>query len=186
MTLTRADGNKLLELDGRRALDVWREVIGCTEDEILNQDQTAALAMGIERRFVEDGREQAGYLMRAIFGFDRETGAIVAQAAIPEGSKIMFHHRTVRVVRDGAEAMGRELAARIADRRPWAVLGFECGARTNPFLGAAQTLEENLALQEVVAPRAPWLGLIGWGEIVPCGGVPEFNNFTYPLVVLGA
>jgi hypothetical protein len=184
MTLTRAEGNKLIELDGRPALEVWRESVGCSEDDLYNQDHSSGLAMGIERRVQSDGREEAVYLIRAAFGFDSKSGSIVVQAAIPEGSKIMFHHRTVPVVRDGAVAMGRDLAARLSGRDPWAVLGFECGARTGPFLGASETLQENLLLQETVAPRAPWLGLIGWGEIAPCGGVPEFHNYTYPLVVL--
>jgi hypothetical protein len=184
MTLTRAEGNKLYELDGRRALDVWRESVGRSADEVYNQDHSSGLAMGIERRISVGTRQEAVYLMRAAFGFDSETGAIVVQASIPEGSKIMFHHRTVKVVKDGALAMGQELANRLTGRRPWAVLGFECGARTGPFLGAAETLEENVLLQKAVAPKAPWLGLIGWGEIAPCGGIPEFHNYTYPLVVL--
>jgi hypothetical protein len=184
MTLTRAEGNKLLALDDRPALDVWRECVGLPENEVLNQDHTAALAMGIERTVLRNGREEPVYFIRAAFGFDRERGGIVVQAAIPEGSKIMFHHRTVAVVKEGTVAMGRELSERLRGKQPWAVLGFECGARTAPFLGAADTLEENLLLQQVVAPRAPWLGLIAWGEIAPCGDEPAFFNYTYPLVVL--
>jgi hypothetical protein len=184
MTLTRAEGNRLLELDGRRALDVYLESVGCSENEIYNQDYSSGLALGIERRIMTDGREEAAYLIRAAFGFERDTGAIAVQAAIPQGSRIMLHHRTVEVVKEGALAMGKQLAARLQGRHPWAVLGFECGARTTPFLGQADTLDENLLLQKTVAPDAPWLGVIGWGEIAPCGGVPEFHNYTYPLVVL--
>jgi hypothetical protein len=184
MTLTRAEGNKLLELDGRPALDVWRECVGCEDWEILNQDSTAALAMGIERRIVHEGSDRTVYMIRAAFGFDRARKAVVVQAAIPEGSKIMFHHRTVKMVKEGSVAMGNALRAKLEGKRPWAVLGFECGARTAPFLGPAETLAENLSLQRTVAPLAPWLGLLSWGEIAPCGGEPEFHNYTYPLVVL--
>jgi hypothetical protein len=186
MTLTRADGNRLLELDGRPALDVWRETIGYSPDEPLNQDHTAALALGIERTVLDQGAEATVYLMRAVFGLDTRTKAIVVQTAIPEGSKIRFHHRTVEVVREGTAAMGRLVAARLAakGRRPWAVLCFECGARTAPFLGPGQTLEENRALQQAVAPGAPWLGLIAWAEIVPAGREALVHNYSYPLVVL--
>jgi hypothetical protein len=184
MTLTRAEGNKLLEIDGRPALDVWRETIGWGEDQAFDQDQTAALAMGIERKFRQNGREEAAYLIRAAFGFDTATKAIVVQAGIPEGSRIMFHHRTVEVVKQGTVDMAKDLVTRLAGRRIWAVLGFECGARTAPFLGEADTLQENLDLQKTVAPHAPWLGLLAWGEIAPCGGEPAFHNYTYPLVVL--
>jgi small ligand-binding sensory domain FIST len=37
-----------------------------------------------------------------------------------------------------------------------------------------------------VAPDAPWLGMLAWGEIAPVGGEPAFHNYTYPLVVLTA
>jgi hypothetical protein len=80
--------------------------------------------------------------------------------------------------------MGKDLSVRLAGKRPWAVLGFECGARTGPFLGEAETVQENIDLQQTVAPHAPWLGLVAWGEIAPCGSEPAFHNFTYPLVVL--
>jgi hypothetical protein len=184
MTLTRADGNSLLELDGRPALDVWREAIGAAPNEVLNQSQTAALAMGVEQKVVVDGHEQSIYLIRAAFGFSDKTKGITVQAAIPEGSKILFHHRTVDVVREGTVAMAQELSRRLAGKTPWAVLGFECGARTAPFLGATSTLEENVELQTAVAPDAPWLGLLAWGEVASLGGGPTVHNYSYPLIVL--
>jgi hypothetical protein len=187
MTVTRADGNRLLELDGRPALDVWNEYIG-SDEEVLNQESSAALAMGIERTVTRNGRSELVYFIRAAAGFDRAARALIVQVAIPVGSKIMFHHRTSQVVKEGTVAMGKELRARLGDKRPWAVLGFECGGRTAPFLGAADTLEENVRLQQQVAPHAPWLGLLAWGEIAPfaaeAGTQAEFHNYTYPLLVL--
>jgi len=185
MTLTRADGNRLLELDGRPALDVWREGVGF-EGEVFNQEHSGALAMGIEHRVIRNDCPEVHYLIRNAFGFDPKTKSVVLQAAIPEGSQLMFHHRTVKVVKEGTAAMGAELRARLGNRRPFAVLGFECGGRTTPFLGPEETLDENLALQQAVAPEAPWLGLIAWGEVAPLyeGGEPMFHNYTYPLVTL--
>ena len=112
--------------------------------------------------------------------------ATVVQAAIPEGTKIMLHHRTVPAVTEGTLAMGRDLAARLKGRHPWAVLGFECGARTSPFLGESGTLQENLQLQKIAAPGTPWLGMMAWGEIAPVAGRPAFHNYPYPIVVLAA
>jgi hypothetical protein len=81
-------------------------------------------------------------------------------------------------------AMGRELAARMGGRRPWAALGFECCARMSPFLGESGAIVENLELQKVVAPEAPWLGMMAWGEAAPVCGVARFHNFSYPLAIL--
>ena len=96
----------------------------------------------------------------------------------------MFHHRTIEDVLNGTQDMARDLGARLAGLRPWAVLGFECGARTFPFLGPSNTLKEHEQLRAAIAPEAPWLGMMAWGEIGPCAGKPAFHNYTYPLVVL--
>ena len=80
--------------------------------------------------------------------------------------------------------MGKRLRQRLGQRAPKAVLGFECGARTEPFLGSKATLEENVGLQEIVGIGAEWLGMIAWGEVCPLGGRPEFFNYSFPVLVL--
>jgi hypothetical protein len=184
MTLTRCSGNKIFEIDGRPAIDIWREITGCEESEINNQDYVASWAIGVARRVQSAQGERTQYVIRAAFGFDLAAGAVIVQAAIPEGTRIMFHHRTVPVVTEGTANMGRELAQKLVGRRAWGVMGFECGARTKAFLGHAATLHENVALQKVVAPDAPWLGMLAWGEVAPTGGSPAFHNYTYPVAVL--
>ena len=182
MTLTRSEGNRILEIDGRPALDVWREITGAQEHEINDQNATSSWAVGVQR-----GDEQHPvYVIRGSFGFDVQAGAVIVQAAIPEGTRIMFHHRTVAVVTQGTELMARQLQERLGTRTPWAVLGFECGARTGPFLGERAAMEENQRLRAVVAPDAPCLGMMAWGEVAPVGGVPGFHNYTYPLLVLSS
>jgi hypothetical protein len=184
MTLTRTAGNTIFEIDGRPAIDIWREITGCEESDINNQDYVASWAIGVARHFTSAQGEQTLYVIRAAFGFDLEAGAVIVQAAIPEGTRIMFHHRTVPVVTEGTAQMGRDLAQKLHGRRPWCVLGFECGARTKAFLGQAATVHENVALQNAVAPDVPWLGMLAWGEVAPAGATPAFHNYTYPLAVL--
>jgi hypothetical protein len=185
MTLTRAEANRLLEIDGRPALEVWQEVTGLAEGETSDLNHVAAWAIGIERPVpAVDGHTKSAYAIRAAFGFDPNEKSITLQAAIPSNTKIMFHHRTTAAVMEGTKVMGGDLADRVRNQNVWAVLGFECGARTSPFLGSKATTEENIALQGAIAPDAPWLGMLAWGEIAPVGGEPAFHNYTYPLVVL--
>jgi hypothetical protein len=184
--VTKAVGNQVLEIDGRPAVDVWREVTGCSADDLLHQSYFASWAVGVERRSAVEGpdgvRELKGLVVRGAFGFTT-TGAMILQAAVPEGSKIMLRHRTVEEVLSGTVAMARDLTGRLQGRQPWAVLGFECAARTYPFLGPQNTRDEHLALRQEIAPAAPWLGMMAWGEIGPSAGQTAFHNYTYPLVV---
>ena len=179
--VTKAAGNHILEMDGRPAGDVWRETTGCRAEDLVHQSHFATWALGVE---VEGPEGQIERAIRGAFGFDPQTSAIILQAAVPEGARVMLHHRTIENILGGTEEMARDLAARLAGRRPWAVLGFECAARTYPFLGPANTSKEHEHLRAAVAPAAPWLGMMGWGEIGPCAGRPAFHNYTYPLLIL--
>ena len=104
--------------------------------------------------------------------------------SIPEGATIMLHHRTVEDVLSGAKRMAESLHQRLVGRRVHAVLGFECGARTRPFLGDEATLQENLMLQNRIAPDAEWIGGMFWGELFPAANGPAFHNYSYPLLVI--
>jgi hypothetical protein len=187
MTVTRSEGNRLLELDGRPALDVFREAVGLKPGELVHQDHLASSAIAVERMVRVPGPEghtEPAYLIRAASGFDPQTGAVVVQAGIPSGTRVVFHHRTASAVLDGTRVMGQGLAERLRGKRPWAALGFECGARTAPFLGIKATIREHSELREQVGCEVPWLGMMAWGEIAPSGGEPAFHNYTYPVAVL--
>lgn len=180
--VTKARGNQLLEIDGRPAIDVWREMTGCSGSDIMHQSHFAIWALGVQRTARIGGEEKHDRVIRGAFGFDQETGAMILQAAIREGANVMLQHRSIEEVMQGTTAMAGELKQRLNGRRPWAVLGFECAARTYPFLGPVNTREEHKALRRTVAPSSPWLGMMAWGEIGPCLGQTAFHNYTYPLV----
>src|SRR5690606_34660625 len=177
LTVTRSEGNVLLELDGRPAADVWREICG---PEPCRVTHGTALAIGIPR----DARGSTDYLVRAAYGIDLETGAVVLASRVRTGTRIMLHHQTVEDVLQGALAMGERLRRRLSGRAPRAVLGFECGARTRPFLGDEATLEENLTLQRAFAEDTAWIGMMPWGEIFPGASRPVFHNYSYSMLVL--
>lgn len=180
MMLTRVEGNRILELDGKPALDVWSDMIGGRATNSV--DDTAAWAIGVKRdKNQEDGPK---WSVLAAFGFDHDAKAVVLQSSVPEGTVLMFHHRTVEAVLEGAMQMGELLQERLAEKTVRAVLGFECGARTSPFLGPGATTQENASLQECVAPEAAWLGMLAWGELVPVAETSTFCNYTYPIMAL--
>jgi hypothetical protein len=179
--VTKATGQRIFEIDGRPAVDVWRETTGCAAEDLVHQSHLAAWAVGVE---VTGAGGEVERVIRGAFGFDVETGALILQAPVAEGTRVMLQHRTIEKVLDGTREMSANLAARLAGRTARAVLGFECAARTFPFLGEANTRAEHRELRAAVAPDAPWLGMMAWGEVGPAAGRPAFHNYTYPLMVL--
>jgi hypothetical protein len=179
-TVTRSAGNRLFELDGRSALDCFRQATGIHRGELVQQEHLAAWALAVER----PNAKQAGRAIRGAFGFDVDQGAVILQGGILEGSRVQVCRRTIEDVLEGTVTMGNDLAERLAGRRPWAVLGFECAAQGFPFLGEANVQKQHRQLRATVAPEAPWLGMLAWGEIAPVGEEPALHNYTYPLIVL--
>ena len=185
MTLTEADGARMLQIDGRPALEVWREVTGYVGSEVDEQDYLTSWAVGVERAIPRpDGTQAVSEVVLMAVAVDPESGALITPTTIAEGTRMVLHHRTTSAVVNGARAMAHDLASRIGKRRPWAVLGFECCARTAPFIGQQRKTIESAEIQQALAPTAPWLGMMAWGEIAPLEGIPVFQNFAYPLVVL--
>lgn len=175
MTVTRADANVLLALDGRPALEVWQEITHVTPGQ-MSPNETAGLAIGLPA--------YGGYLVRAAFQLDVARGGVVLQAEIPTGTRVMLFHRTIEDVLEGTRRAVRELAGRLAGKHVRAALLFECGARTTSFLGDEATLAENVELQHALGPDADYAGVVVWGELFPVGGRPAFHNYTYPMLVI--
>ena len=137
MTVTKADSNKILEFDGRPALEVWQEFCAEAPERI---DHSGAIGIGLPTN------DPDVYLVRCAFGVDTENSGVIFQAPIPVGSKVMFNHRTVHSAVDGAVTMGKRMAERLKKGKTVrGALGFECGARTKPFLGKETTILENSA-----------------------------------------
>lgn len=177
MTVTRAEGNVLYELDGRRASDVWEEICGDIRGRGTNQ--STALAIG-----VPSSPNTAEYLVRGAYLVDKHSGGVSLGPAIAAGTKIMLHHRTLEDVQAGAAAMAQRLKRQLQGKRVRAMLGYECGARTLPFLGMEGTLQENLMLQTELDQDAEWLTAVVWGELFPTAGRPGFHNYSHTLLAM--
>jgi hypothetical protein len=188
MTVTRTDGNRILEIDGRPAAQVFSEATGHLPGEQLRQDHLVSWALAIERTVPWPSAggpiPRRVHMIRAAGAVDYETGAVRVQAGFPEGTRVALHHRTKEAVMEGTKAMGQELASRLAGRKPLAAMGFECRGRTVPFLGADGTLAEHHLLHGLIGNDVPWIGMMAWGEVASLGTEPAFHNYTYPVALL--
>ena len=176
LCVTKTEGNMILELDGRPSLDVWREVTGATMTMDIMASSSVAIGVPVPG--------SGGHLIRAAFVFDESRNGMLLGAAVPEGTVVTLYHRTVEDALSGAARMTEDLRQRLAGKTLRAVLGFECGGRTRPFLGMDATNEENRLMQEQLGPDAEWAGVICWGELFPVGDKPGFHNYTFPLLAL--
>lgn len=176
--VTAAEGNWILELDGQPAAKAWTEATG----HETQQAHTAMLALGIPR--ADDTPELGGYQVVTPVFIDKERSALSMAVAVPAGTRTMLHLRTTDSVLEGTRAMGEALQGQLKGRRVAAALGFECGARTEPFLGRVVTREQHEELQARLEDGVPWLGFMPWGEVLPLRTGAAIANYTFPVACL--
>jgi small ligand-binding sensory domain FIST len=106
-TVTRCDRNVLIELDGRPALDVFREDIG----EVLSRD-FSRVAGYIFAGLPIPGSDTGDYLVRNLIGIDPEEKLLAIGDILEEDDAIMFCRRDGDSAREDMQRMLRDLRRR--------------------------------------------------------------------------
>ncbi|MEL7485007.1 MAG: FIST C-terminal domain-containing protein, partial [Planctomycetota bacterium] len=95
LVVTKCRGNVLLELGGRRAIDVVRETV-----LELDGEQRSRLGQGLfVGRVINEYKERFGrddYLLRGIRGFDEQAGAVLTDDFFRVGQTIRLHYRDTK------------------------------------------------------------------------------------------
>jgi hypothetical protein len=174
-TATRVEeGNVLLELDGRPALDVYREFLGPRAD--------AMKAVSVEFPFsvISEHGAEAPALTRSVFHVDEARRALILGGDIPEGRRVRIVSASRRGVLAGARA-ATELARR-ALPDPDLALIFDCMSRK--LVLGEQYKEECAEAFALLPPGLPKLGFYTFGEISPQEGRAEHHESTFTLALL--
>jgi small ligand-binding sensory domain FIST len=169
LAVTRCDGHWLLELEGRPALDVYREAAGAP--------LAADLRRAVERLLVALPRgETDGFVARSVTGFDSDRRAFALAEALRAGARIRLALRDGDLAR---EDLARTLAA--AGDPPAAGIylsGSSRGAR----------LFRHAGLESAYVARAlggaPVAGGFGSFQLGPIGGASELFTHAGVLVLL--
>ena len=176
-TVTRAEGNVLLELDGEPALDVFGKFFKFQTTSV-NREEFMAVNFA---QYPLQMRSQAGHtVLRSPMMADPARKALIFGGALPEGAVVRF---SVPPGFDLVEKSAAELSALTAQvPEAEALLLFSCKARhlaLGPLIGDESQNISNLW------QSAPLLGLLTYGEIGATAGNPcDFHNATCSLVAL--
>ncbi len=175
LTATRTQGPWILELDGRPALDVYREAAR----EPLADDlrRAASFVLAALPRDAAAPLEPGGYLVRNIAGFAPDANAFAIPVAVEKGDRIAFVHREPETAREDLKAM---LAGLGADPAGLA-LYFDCCARGAGFFGVPGL--ESAYLEQALG-GSPLAGMFGSCEIGPIAGRAELLTYTGVLALL--
>ena len=128
-TVSEADGNVLIGLDDRPALDVFYEDIG----ELLARDLDKAAGY-IFAGFPQGGPDSGDYLVRNVMGVNTDKQVVGIGEQLAAGQQVMFCRRDGNTAREDLQRMARETLARAGGSARGA-LYFSCVGRGDSLFG---------------------------------------------------
>ena len=179
-TITKADGNVVLELDGKPMVEVIAELLGPDADKSW-QDYPLFITLGVNTgdKFGEVKEDE--YAVRLCMDVDRERGGLVMFGDdLKPGVEVQFMRRSIdfEYIRRRAE----DLLQRVGNRKPLLALYIDCAGRAGAYCGTER--EEAEEVQKVIGTKMPLLGWYVGCEIAQAGKVMQSHNWTGVLSVL--
>lgn len=181
MAITKVEGNVLLELAGRPALQRLQDLLRSLSPE----DQaiaTLGLQIGIARDEYSDELELGDFLVRDIVRVDPERHAIVVADSLAVGQTVRFQLRDPMAASEDLRQVltrWREAAEYSGTR---GALVFSCNGRGERFFASpdhdAVSVQHELGAAEVA-------GYCASGEIGPVGGHNYLHAFSAAIVAFG-
>ncbi len=156
--VTRADGNVLYELDGERALDIYKRYLG---------EYAAQLpASGLLFPWSVLGEDQSAVgLTRTILGVDPQEGSLVLAGDVHEGGHLQLMQASVDALVDAARTAAENALGRADPTLPALALLVSCVGRK--LVMGARVDEEVEAVGEALGPHTTLTGFYSNGEISP-------------------
>jgi small ligand-binding sensory domain FIST len=178
-TITRAEQNRILELDGRPALQEYLAVL----PEMLRDDLKQALHSTLAALAVQlvPGELAPPYVVRDLLGADPGREALLVGDEVVSGMRFAV---AIRDPHGAREALDARLAHFAGGERPLAAaLYFNCFARGEGFYGVPEVdsayIQRRLGSLEVA-------GLFCGAEFAPLGGANRLQQYSGVLVGLEA
>jgi hypothetical protein len=190
MTVTKADRNFILELDGQPAWTTYSQNLGgIPEDDVKKALVSGGLAIALDPALTRE--YGSGYILRMGLP-QKETGAIRLSVSVKEGDQFYLTTRDEELIfSEQKKALDDLRKSMISDSpdgpRPVAVFQTDCLLRGRTLFDKVMKDEitgmmQNAFLNDGEAP--PWLGMYGFGEFCPTGGQNLFHTYTTSLLVL--
>ena len=170
--ITRCHGSQLLELDGRRPLDVLQslyERLSAGDRELMPH----SLFLGIAMRPAGTEYRQGDFLIRNLMGSDNDSGALHVSADLRENHVVQFHLRDAATSAYDLERVLGNVGA--APAQGSGALLFSCTGRGEHLYGVR---DHDLNAFRHHVGDLPLGGFFCNGEIGPVGGTTFVHGYT--------
>jgi small ligand-binding sensory domain FIST len=180
MTITKAEGHLIYEIDHRPALEVFARLLKGPLAEDLRR-ALQVLFVGLPADNDDNSVAPGNYVIRNIIGLDPNKGILGVADELHEGQAIIFALRDGQRARDDLNQMLGRQAARLAGKRPAFGFYFNCCARGASLYGmeGIDTAYIRQALGDF-----PLIGMFGGYELAPLGKANHLFAYTGVLALI--
>jgi small ligand-binding sensory domain FIST len=180
MIVTKCHQNVVLELGGRKAMEVLQELaseLSESEKRLLSR----GLLMGSVVNEYKEHFGRGDFLVRNIMGFDQKVGGIAIGEMCRVGQTLQFH---VRDAATAAEDLQLLLDGQVIhDPPPFAALLFSCNGRGERLFGEPN---HDITIIRQRLGEVPIAGFFAAGEFGPIGNQSFLHGHTASLAVMRA
>jgi len=171
--ITKSTKNVLYEIDGKKALDLYKEYLGPYVDELPG----SALLFPISLRTNDADKN----LVRTILNVNEEDGSMIFAGNMPEGSKLRLMKVNFEKVINGSSIAATNTTLMNNDSKADLAILISCVGRK--LILQDRTSEEVQAAQEVFGNHTAITGFYSYGELSPFnpGSNCELHNQTMTI-----
>lgn len=174
-TITKSVNNRLFEIDGKNALDLYKKYLG----------KEAAALPGSALFFPLSVNKSAGedYVVRTILSIDTTNNSMVFAGDIPEGAKVRFMRANLDKLTNAATQAAMDTCVKSSSYPKLAIL-VSCVGRK--LVLNERTEEELTAVDEIFHGKTLLSGFYSYGEIAPCvrKACSQLHNQTMSITTL--
>ena len=179
--ITKANLNKVYEIDNKPAWDVFKEYLPEDLKEFTPEvNQHLSICEKISDKEIKDYGQ---YIVRSPL-LKLPDGSIQFGTIIDQGAKIKIGRRDQGIISQCAKDMTERIKSKIGDKKPIFAFHIECTARGKVFFGNKVKEKSIDIIQNTMGKQVPWFGFFAYGEFAPLNGKNYYHNETAVLCIV--
>jgi hypothetical protein len=186
LTVTQAEGTRLIQLDGKPAWQAYTERLGLDPLTATCGDSIPVGALAEKLPEALAAEYGNAHILRVVTKHDAD-GTMHYPTEIQPGTQLWLTVRDEARIFSDMDRMMEQMAARAGGCKPVAVFHADCLARGR-FLFNRVMKEELVSRMQFPLSTAggppPWLGMYGFGEFARLGGANTYHNYTTALYAI--
>ena len=184
-TVTKSDGNRIIELDGQPAWPNLMSKVGLPE-ETEPSEAMAIVGLGVNLSSEDTDAYDNPQILRVPLIVSEDFQSFLWPVCCAEGTEVVLMQRDEQLIFDGVDRMMGRMDKQLDGRKPVAVFHADCMARGRLMFNRVlkdeiiAKMQYPLCGDEIV----PWLGIYGYSEYAPLNGRNLFHSYTTSLFTL--